>query len=1020
MALSSSSKENISLKKLVGKSHTSNAQEAFNENKTSGLTLSTTSIFGDEIPSSPNSDSLHSITGSVEYVRLTATPLQESSVDGRFHAFKLSLPDQYEANSFNEKSGTAPFTNSTDLHSSTGLLQLVPPNFSNSYEAKVYHGNPDENGNFPVGQRIFLLDERSWYLDYFSGILFQETPPENANLDPTFVEAYIYIGEMANQKITSAASTGGSNGASNLNELQDVTIGGVALAEDQVLVYTSSNVFENKVLSSSQLSDGSSLITTSSSISSLGDVSTINGIADGNVLAWVEDSNQFEFTAPAQTYTDEMARNAAGTALAGGSHSGITFTNNDNSNTIDAAVSLASTNLTDSGLLARLADPDFTGTPTAPTAALTTSNTQIATTSFVHQLIDSDISALGLGTASTLDNTDVLLVGSNITELSGVSTQGALEGQVLKFNANGDLVPQDDEGKTQEQIEDIVGAMIGATTDITVTYNDNNDGAGNISYSIDNTIARLNSPGFTGVPTAPTAALTVNNTQIATTAFVHDLVDSDISALNLANTYQPLNASLTSISNLNTQQAQLIYTTAANTFATSTITDYARGLLDDINAAAARTTLELGSAAESNVDAFLSSDTALGGLSNVSIDSNSISDAQILIYDVDEQDPDNVWKNVSITGDISITSTGETSILAGAVSNSKLEYAFINISDGTNTDKLNLGETISFTGTNNQISVTSSIDVNGNTPNGLITIGLPDDVVISKDLTVSRNLTVTGDFTVNGSMTTLNTQNLDVTDSIIRLNNGLAENVDNPANNDIGILFNRGDNLNPALLFWDENDDLFKLGTHSGVINTNDLGDNASGFSYSELKVYTADQSINDNTVATTAWATTKITSEVSNIEIGNLSDVDTTDHSSEDPAGNDYSPEPGQVLKWTLVDDSDPANKVYKWIPADDTDTVFQADTTSLWEVSADGTELYPHGIIDGTVDTGMFAIELSAGSIDLSGPDTTIYDIVNAIQNMNAYTLSARDMSDINDTYWEFVDPNDPNSDIMPKAAV
>lgn len=881
MALSSSSKENISLKKLVGKSHTSNAQEAFNENKTSGLTLSTTSIFGDEIPSSPNSDSLHSITGSVEYVRLTATPLQESSVDGRFHAFKLSLPDQYEANSSNEKSGTAPFTNSTDLHSSTGLLQLVPPNFSNSYEAKVYHGNPDENGNFPVGQRIFLLDERSWYLDYFSGILFQETPPENANLDPTFVEAYIYIGEMANQKITSAASTGGSNGASNLNELQDVTIGGVALAEDQVLVYTSSNVFENKVLSSSQLSDGSSLITTNSSISSLGDVNTIDGIADGNVLAWVADNNRFEFTAPAQTYTDEMARNAVGTALAGGSHSGITFTNNDNSNTIDAAVSLASTNLTDSGLLARLADPDFTGTPTAPTAALTTSSTQIATTSFVHQLID-----------------------------------------------------------------------------------------------------------------------------------------SDISDLNLATTYQPLNASLTSISNLNTQQDQLIYTTAENTFATTTITDYARGLLDDINAAAARTTLGLGSAAESSVDAFLSSDTALGGLSNVSI--NSIGNAHILVYDIDDEDPNNLWKNVALTGDISITNTGEVSIEDGVVSNSKLANAFINISDGTNTDKLNLGETISFTGTNDQIRVTSSIDANGNTPNGLITIGLPNDVVISNDLTVSRNLTVSGDFTVNGSMTTLNTQNLDVTDSIIRLNNGLAENVDNPANNDIGILFNRGDNLNPALLFWDENDDLFKLGTHSGVINTNDLGDNASGFSYSELKVYTADQSINDNTVATTAWVTTKITSEVSNIEIGNLSDVDTTNHSSEDPAGNDYSPEPGQVLKWTLVDDSDPQNLVYKWIPADDTDTVFQADTTSLWEVSADGTELYPHGIIDGTVDTGMFAIELSAGSIDLSGPDTTIYDIVNAIQNMNAYTLSARDMSDINDTYWEFVDPNDPNSDIMPKAAV
>ena len=49
MALSSSSKENISLKKLVGKAHTSNSLEAFNESKSTGLTLSTSSIFAETI-----------------------------------------------------------------------------------------------------------------------------------------------------------------------------------------------------------------------------------------------------------------------------------------------------------------------------------------------------------------------------------------------------------------------------------------------------------------------------------------------------------------------------------------------------------------------------------------------------------------------------------------------------------------------------------------------------------------------------------------------------------------------------------------------------------------------------------------------------------------------------------------------------------------------------------------------------------------------------------------------------------
>jgi hypothetical protein len=228
MALSSSSKENISLKKLVGKSHTSNSLEAFNENKTTSLSLSTSSIFAETIPTTPNSTNLYDTTNNVvEYVRLVATSLPESLVNGKFHAFKLSLPDDYVASSSNPKKDTLSFKDSEDLHSSIGKLQIVPPQFSDSYEAKVYY---DGNGTKSNGTRIPLLDERSWYLDYFNGILFQEIPPDNANENPSHVEVYIYIGNMANTAISSSDIS-----SSSIGDLSDVDITTNAPNNNQVL-----------------------------------------------------------------------------------------------------------------------------------------------------------------------------------------------------------------------------------------------------------------------------------------------------------------------------------------------------------------------------------------------------------------------------------------------------------------------------------------------------------------------------------------------------------------------------------------------------------------------------------------------------------------------------------------------------------------------------------------------------------------------------------------------------------------
>jgi hypothetical protein len=79
---------------------------------------------------------------------------------------------------------------------------------------------------------------------------------------------------------------------------------------------------------------------------------------------------------------------------------------------------------------------------------------------------------------------------------------------------------------------------------------------------------------------------------------------------------QPLDATLTALAGLTTAGDQLIYATASDTFATSSISAYGRTLIDDADAAAARTTLGLGS-------------MALQANTNVNIDGGTIDGIEI-------------------------------------------------------------------------------------------------------------------------------------------------------------------------------------------------------------------------------------------------------------------------------------------------------------------------------------------------------------------------------------------------------
>ena len=53
-------------------------------------------------------------------------------------------------------------------------------------------------------------------------------------------------------------------------------------------------------------------------------------------------------------------------------------------------------------------------------------------------------------------------------------------------------------------------------------------------HPTDTTRAPIASPTFTGTPAAPTAGTSTNSTQIATTAFVHSAISSDVTAITEA------------------------------------------------------------------------------------------------------------------------------------------------------------------------------------------------------------------------------------------------------------------------------------------------------------------------------------------------------------------------------------------------------------------------------------------------------------------------------------------------------
>lgn len=206
----------ISLKKLAGKAQTSNDKDLANEALPSGITITSETVFGESITTSPSSVSLYTITGKAEYIRFATTFIPGADTATGRHGFELKLPADYESNSSNGKAGTYPFINDQIVNITSGSLQLIPTSFATSYEAKPFYGGSSTKGS---GTQIPILDSRDWYLDYFNGVFFQQDPPGTGDHsdNPDYIEGFLYIGDMLNAVVAAGGGGGGATGDGDPN-----------------------------------------------------------------------------------------------------------------------------------------------------------------------------------------------------------------------------------------------------------------------------------------------------------------------------------------------------------------------------------------------------------------------------------------------------------------------------------------------------------------------------------------------------------------------------------------------------------------------------------------------------------------------------------------------------------------------------------------------------------------------------------------------------------------------------------
>jgi hypothetical protein len=205
------------------------------------------------------------------------------------------------------------------------------------------------------------------------------------------------------------------------------------------------------------------------------------------------------------------------------------------------------------------------------------------------------------------------------------------------------------------------------------------------------------------------------------------------------------------------------------------------------------------------------------------------------------------------------------------------------ITGDSGTDQFQTGETLTFSGTANEVNTA----ITDNT----VTIGLPDTVNITTELdvptievsdiqardgtaaisitdstgavSIANSLTVSGDLIVNGTLTEVNTTQLNVEDTLIELQRPDGGDLGSDTNKDVGLLLNYYDSANKkAAVFWDDSaarivfaDDVTES---SGVLSVN-----STSYSTIEIGALTVSDSVGIATAVITVSGSDRVLQNV-------------------------------------------------------------------------------------------------------------------------------------------------------------
>ena len=393
---------------------------------------------------------------------------------------------------------------------------------------------------------------------------------------------------------------------------------------------------------------------------------------------------------------------------------------------------------------------------------------------------------LSIGGVEVIDSSGNIAaggVGAAVQEAIADKIGSIIQGSgstTVTYDDDADTITISSTGKTEEEIQDIIGAALatnGTHTGLSVAYDDAGDGAIDITVSLSSFDTDALSEGSSNLYYTDTRAdARISNAILDSDTFTGALSTNVPSA---ESTKAYVDAQTTDET---AEGSSNLYFTDARVMTSLATVDTNIVPTTDV-------TYDLGSSSKQWRDIYVGPGSLyVNGQQVVSDNSGTIT--------VSADSDQNVSVQTSGSGDIELDATGTGNIQIKAPMQIQASNA-ISSSDG------------------NAIQFSNSIDVDAiesrSTDTNLVLTGNG-----TGNVTINDSLAVTGDLTVSGTTTTVNSETISLADNIIALNSNFTS---GSPTEDTGISVTRGGSAAKTLL-WDETNDKWTVGSETFVAAT--------------------------------------------------------------------------------------------------------------------------------------------------------------------------------------------------------